>query len=165
MAKDAFWFKHDSNAGRDLKLLELTHIYTHWGKGIYWDVIEVLREQNGYKFEKKKLQLLCNMIMCNDFTKFQNWYKDCIRLSLFIEDDLYFYSESLIDRMKRWETSKDNGSKGGRPKTKNPNKTQTKPKQNPNNKPIKTIQKSLKQKNSNPRTQIQTSLLQQQRLL
>jgi len=109
--KDSYWFKHDSNAGRDLKLLEIGQIYTHWGKGIYWDVIEVLREQSEYKFDKSKLQVLCGMIVCNDYIKFQNWYKDCLRIGLFIEDDKYFFSKSLMERMKYWESKKKSGLK------------------------------------------------------
>lgn len=143
MAKDSYWFKHDSNAGRDLKLLELTHIHTHWGKGIYWDVIEVLREQNGYKFEKNKLQILCSMIMCGDFIKFKNWYNDCIRLELFIEDKKYFFSESLMVRMEKWETSKTNGSKGGRPK-----KTQLKPDAKPKRNQINNLNETIREEES-----------------
>ena len=107
--KDSYWFKHDSSAGRDIKLLEIAQIYTHWGKGIFWDVIEVLREQDEYKFKINKLQVLCGIIYCNDYVKFQNWYNDCLRVGLFKEVNGYFYSESLLNRMKVWESKKSSG--------------------------------------------------------
>lgn len=129
MAKDSFWFKHDSGAGRDLKLQEITIIYSHWGKGIFWDVVETLREQDGYKFEISKLKMLCRMILCEDYIKFKNWYDDCIRLGLFVEENGYFYSESLVIRMENWESKKSNGSKGGRP-LKTETITELKPKRN-----------------------------------
>lgn len=113
MAKDAYWFRHDSNAGRDVKLLKIAHIHTHWGKGIFWDVIEVLREQLNYCFSSKEsdLQILASIIGCSDVPKFLSWYRDCIQIGLFIEDGDKFYSASLISRMKKWETCKDNGGK------------------------------------------------------
>lgn len=110
MAKDAYWFKHDAGAGRDIKMLELKSIYSHWGIGVYWEVIEVLREQNNYRFEVKKLQLLCSLIQCDDFTKFNNFYNDCLRIGLLNKDDKYLYSNSLLDRMNKWEAKKRNGS-------------------------------------------------------
>ena len=48
--KDSYWFKHDSTAGRGLKMRKMAHIYSHWGKGIYWDVVEILRDQDCYRF-------------------------------------------------------------------------------------------------------------------
>lgn len=113
MAKDSYWFKHDSNAGRDFKLLRICHIYTHWGKGIYWDIVEVLREQSTYTFQsdESSLQILCGMIGCTDFPKFKSWYLDCVKLGLFVENSGYFYSETLIKRMSFWEKQKANGGK------------------------------------------------------
>lgn len=115
MGKDAFWFRHDSSAGRDMKLLKIKGIHTHWGVGVFWEVIEVLRDQDGYKHEcdESSLQLLCSLIGCNDVPKFLSWYRDTIRFKLFSEKDGFFFSESLIARMRKWESTKDNGSKGG----------------------------------------------------
>lgn len=113
MSKDSYWFSHDSNAGRDIKLLKIQHIHSHWGKGVFWDVIEVLREQKDYKYpiDDSSLQILCGAIYCQDFTRFKNWFTDCVKVELFeIKDDLFF-SNSLIRRMKKWEKQKKNGSK------------------------------------------------------
>lgn len=106
---------------------KMTFIYGHWGKGIYWDVIEVLRDQDGYCFESDdiSLQMLADIIGCKDPDKFQNWFKDCVKINLLQLDGKMFYSEVLNENMEIWEIKKTNGSKGGRPK-----KTETKPKRN-----------------------------------
>lgn len=130
MSKDAYWFRHDSTAGRAIKMRKMSHIYGHWGKGVYWDVLEILRDQNGYQFEsdQSSLQLLCDLIGCKDDSKFINWFNDCVRLQLFEIEDNMFFNRPLTENMKKWDSSKSNGSKGGRPKknpTNNPTKTQS----------------------------------------
>ena len=120
MAKDSYWFRHDSTAGRGLKMRKMAHIYSHWGKGIYWDVIEILRDQNNYMFEHNdsSLQLLCDLVGCKDSSRFLSWFRDCLNLGLFEIDGNFFYCEPLSSNMIRWEASKNNGSKGGRPANK-----------------------------------------------
>lgn len=112
MAKDSFWFRHDSGAGRGLRIRKIQHLYTHWGKGIYWDVIEILREQEGYNYpnDESSLQLLCSLIGCSDTTKFINWYKDCVKIDLLQEDGNVFFCAVLTENMVKWETKKRNGS-------------------------------------------------------
>ena len=45
MAKDAYYFSHDSNAKDDPKCMLLIEELQLEGYGIYWILIEVLREQ------------------------------------------------------------------------------------------------------------------------
>jgi len=120
MSKDAYWFRHDSTAGRGLKLRKIQHIYGHEGKGIYWDIVEILRDQEEYKFESSdsSLQLLADLISYKDESRFITWFKDCIKVGLFelINNNKYFHCPPLTKNMSVWETKKDNGSKGGRPK-------------------------------------------------
>ncbi len=118
MAKDAYWFKHDSTAGRGLRMRKMAHIYSHWGKGVYWDVIEILRDQSNYCFDSddSSLQMLADLIGCKDESKFLSWFRDCIKFELFIIQENKFFSEVLCINMEIWESKKGNGSKGGRPK-------------------------------------------------
>jgi len=118
MAKDAYWFKHDSTAGRGLRMRKMAHIYSHWGKGVYWDVIEILRDQSNYCFDSddSSLQMLADLIGCKDESKFLSWFRDCIKFELFIIQENKFFSEVLCENMEIWESKKGNGSKGGRPK-------------------------------------------------
>lgn len=132
MAKDAYWFKHDSNSCRDLKMLRIKHIYDFWGIGLYWSVIELLREQNNYNFpsDESSLNLASHLVNCQDKTRFNSWFKDAIKIGLLKDENGVFFSESLNKRMSEWEKQKINGSKGGRPK-----ETQKKPKHKPNKEP------------------------------
>lgn len=141
MAKDSFWFKHDSSSGRGIKIRTIQHIHGHWGKGVYWDVLEILREQDGYKYEHSEMSLgiLCSLIGIQYDHKFINWFSDCKRLELFKTDDSHFWSDVLCENMEVWEKKKDNGNQGGRPKknlTNNLNETkgitETKPNDNLN---------------------------------
>jgi hypothetical protein len=140
MAKDSYWFRHDSTAGRGTRMRKMTFIYGHWGKGIYWDVIEILRDQDGYCFEKDEtsLQMLADIIGCKEPDKFVKWFNDCVRLDLLQTHGKSFYSEVLNKNMEYWEVKKENGEKGGRPKkpkknlNNNLNETESKANQNHN---------------------------------
>lgn len=113
MAKDSYWFKHDSTSGRGLRMRKMAHIYGHWGKGVYWDVIEILRDQNNYCFDSddSSLQMLSDLIGCKDEAKFITWFKDCLRFELFEITGKKFFSAVLCENMNAWETKKTNGSK------------------------------------------------------
>lgn len=150
MAKDVFWFKHDSNAARDIKLMHIKHIHDFWGIGLYWCVVEVLREQPKYKFScsESGLGLLCTLVMCNDINRFTTWYNDCVRIGLFCVENVEFFSASLCERMSDWETKKTNGGAGGRPK-KTETITESKAKRNRNNNRNRTIREEKRRREKN----------------
>lgn len=133
MAKDSYWFKHDSSAGRGLKLRKIQHIYGHEGKGLYWDIIEILREQDNYEYEcnESAFDLLCSLVSYSDRVRFNNWFNDCVKYKLFKKTETHFFSEILCKNMEIWETKKSNGNKGGRPKI-TESETESKPKVKPN---------------------------------
>ena len=130
--KDSYWFRHDSTAGRALKMRKMAHVYGHWGKGVYWDVVEILRDQENYQFEndESSLQMLADLIGCKDDNKFISWFNDCIKFGLLKLEKEHFISPALSEVMIRWQSSKANGNKGGRPK-KEVEETQTKPNHKP----------------------------------
>lgn len=148
--KDSYWFKHDSTAGRGLRMRKMAHIYGHWGKGIYWDVIEILRDQANYCFDSddSSLQMLCDLIGCKDDSKFLSWFKDCVKFELFIIDNGKFLSEVLCRNMANWESKKGNGSKGGRPH-KTETETEFKPKRKRNNNLNETIREEKRREEDN----------------
>jgi hypothetical protein len=135
--EDALWFKHESTSGKSLKIRKLQRIYGHWGKGIYWDVCEFLLEQENFQFvcDESSLQVISDMIGCNDEIKFLSWFNDCINLGLLEKDDKMFYSPALLKRLGKLMTSRENGGKGGRPKKTEikPNDNLTETKEEPNN--------------------------------
>ena len=48
MTKDAYYFPHDSNARNDQRLMKVRMKYGMKGYGIYFGIIEILREQCEY---------------------------------------------------------------------------------------------------------------------
>lgn len=104
MTKDAFYFQHDSNAKDDPKCMLLIDKIGLVGYGIYWILIETLRDQKDYKFQLKLVPVLAKRYG-GDTAMFMDVI---LNFDLFeIEDEELFYSPSLINRMNIWEMAKD----------------------------------------------------------
>lgn len=134
MTKDAYYFSHDANAHKDPKILKLRSKHGWEGYGIYWAIIETLREQNEYKWLADDKQLLTFSFSNGDETVNQV-LDDCLNIGLLdIDDDGYIHSESLTRRMKMKEEIADKrreaGRKGGQ-KSKRQAKDKQMPKQTP----------------------------------
>ena len=52
--KDAYFFSHDCNARNDPKILALRSVYGAEGYGVYFMLVEILREQPEYKLSVTK---------------------------------------------------------------------------------------------------------------
>lgn len=95
MKKEAYYFSHDSNAKDDPKILQLRMEMGWEGYGLFWALIELLRNESDhrmrthYKSIAFALQTHEDSIkkLINDFNLFE------------IQDD-YFWSESLLKRME-----------------------------------------------------------------
>lgn len=109
MSKDAYWFKHDSNATNDVKIMQLLAEYGLEGYGAYWIIIEKLRDATGYKYPKDKLKGLAWSLR-----KDEDWIIGfigfCVEVGLFKEDEKHFWSDSLIKRVDSWESAKEKRS-------------------------------------------------------
>ena len=96
MAKDAYYFSHDSNAKDDPKCMLLIEELQLEGYGIYWVLIETLREQENFKYPLKMIPVLARKFLTTKekmLTVINNY-------ELFIiENGEFFYSESLNRRM------------------------------------------------------------------
>lgn len=109
MSKEAYYFSHDANARFDPKILAMRSVYGIEGYGMYWVFIEMLREADNFKLPKK--QYIFNAIAMQMQSKADakidaNYAKDflhfCINeCDLFDEDDAFFWSNSLLNRMKK----------------------------------------------------------------
>ena len=101
MAKDAYYFKHDTNARHDPKIKSLINKYGLEGYGRFWVIIEMLREAERYKLEDKKYiwEALAEQMKI-DVKDVKQFIKDCVEdFELFIQEDGFFYSNSLLQRM------------------------------------------------------------------
>lgn len=109
--KDAYYFPHDCNARNDPKILALRSVFGAEGYGVYWMLIEILREQPDYRLQvtkylyhalamqmqvqKERLQEIVEAC-CNEFVEGGS--------PLLVNDGQYLYSSSLLRRMERVDT-------------------------------------------------------------
>ena len=98
--KETCYFSHDANAKDDFKIMLLIEELGLEGYGIFWVLIETLREQQNYKYPIKLLSVLArkyNTTLVKLEVVVKNYH-------LFqIEDDCFFYSSSLNRRMQKME--------------------------------------------------------------
>ncbi len=109
MAKDAYWFSHDSNARNDEKTVELRMELGWAGYGIYWALIEMLRDAPKYRLKPD-----CNRIAFALSTEVEMVDSVINKFDLFIFKDDYFFSSSLTARMKGMDKMREKRSKAGR---------------------------------------------------
>ena len=103
--KDAYYFSHDANARRDPKIMSMTCDYGMEGYGLYWVIIEILREQDGYVLKKdKNLYKLLSRETGIDPEKIENFIGKCCdedEYDLLVDDGESIYSISLLTRMQK----------------------------------------------------------------
>ena len=96
MKKDSFYFPHDSNAKDDPKCMLLIDQLGLEGYGIYWVLVEMLREQPDYRCPMRLVPVLAKRYN----TSAEKMKTVISSYDLFvIENDEFFFSESLINRM------------------------------------------------------------------
>ena len=89
------YFSHDTKARSDSKLVSLAMRQGMEGLGVYWCIVEMLYENDG-----KMMRTECERIAYELRT-----HSDCITAviyehELFQWDDLYFWSNSVLNRLK-----------------------------------------------------------------
>ena len=95
MAKETYYFSHDYYARTDRKLVSLAMKHGMAGIGVYWCLVEMLYEEGGampIEYERITFELRTdtNVVesVINDF-------------GLFNHDDELFWSEAVIERLKK----------------------------------------------------------------
>lgn len=105
-SKDAYYFSHDSNARNDEKILAMRSVYGLEGYGMYFMIIEILREQTGYAIEVNKYVYGSLAIQLqSSVKKVEKFINDCVNeFSLLTIKDDFLFSESLLRRMEIVDT-------------------------------------------------------------
>lgn len=108
--KQAYYFFHDSNAHNDIKIVKLRRELGWEGYGLYWCLIELLREATEYKIP----------VLAIDDISFQigtpKEYIDKIirQYDLFEIHDGYFFSRRLNRSMEQYNDTRNKYSKAGK---------------------------------------------------
>lgn len=111
MSKDCFYFSHDSNAKDDPKCVLLIEQQGMEGYGIYWMLVETLRDQPDYTYPVANLPALGRRYN----TSSEKVKTVVYNYELFaIKEDKIFFSESLMRRMLPLEERRQKLSEAGR---------------------------------------------------
>lgn len=95
MRKQAYYFSHDSNARQDDKIIALRMKHGWEGYGLYWALIEKLRDSTNYMCVKDYNIIAFDLRV--DASKIKSIIED---FELFKFEDKKFFSPSLISRME-----------------------------------------------------------------
>lgn len=136
--KERYYFSHDSNALSDPKILIMRADYGLEGYGLYWALLEMMRNEADYMLEYTNNSFRAIKSLTNAKIDVGQFIDTCINdYQLFVLDKEKnrFYSKSFLRRMqeyeKKLEIKRANGRLGGRPR-KNGNASENKPNQNQN---------------------------------
>jgi hypothetical protein len=108
--KESFYFSHDSNARNDVKVLKLRRNLGLEGYGIYWCIIEILRDSPGYTLSMNNIEdISFSLNIENDkvLTVIKNF-------DLFIIEEENFFSERLLRSMEQYKALKERKSQSGK---------------------------------------------------
>lgn len=109
--KDAYYFPHDSNAKDDPKCVLLIEQLGLEGYGIFWVLIETLREQPNFSYPLKLISALARRYN----TTSEKMKAVVLSYDLFkLEEESFFVSESLNRRMNIYLDKKKKLSEAGR---------------------------------------------------
>lgn len=95
MKKEAYYFSHDANAKDDPKILQLRMEMGWEGYGLFWALIELLRNESDYR-----MRTHCKSIAFALQTQEDSIKKIINDFDLFVIYGDYFWSESLLKRME-----------------------------------------------------------------
>lgn len=111
MKKDAYYFSHDSNSKDDPKCVLLIEQLGLEGYGIFWILVETLRDQPGYKYPLSLLPAIARKY--NSTTQKVETVVKQYNLFQFTDDE-FFFSISLMDRMEYLEISRQQRVEAGK---------------------------------------------------
>ena len=99
MKKEAYYFSHDANAKDDPKILQLRMEMGWEGYGLFWALIEMLRNESDHKMRTHYKSIAFALHTHEDSIK-----KLINDFDLFAIEGEYFWSESLLKRMEMKES-------------------------------------------------------------
>lgn len=120
--KDVYYFSHDANALSDPKILAMRCDYGLEGYGLYWAILEMLRNEAIYKLPLNKTTYRAIKMQTGTTIDVEKYLMDCINEytdsesnnGLFNTDNKSFWSASLLRRMEKYETLKEKRSQAGK---------------------------------------------------
>ena len=109
MPKDAYYFSHDSNAHKDTKCIRLRRIAGMAGYGLFWCIIEMLRDAPEFKMQNSCIEDILFELRCD----IAQW-DALIESGLIKTDGISFWSDSLLRRMTKYHETREQRSRAGK---------------------------------------------------
>jgi hypothetical protein len=113
---NTLYFSHDFDARNDPKIAAMRGTYKSAGYGYYWIIVEMMAGEEGHKLPVQEwlYDSIAMAAQCRS-NSIKQFIVDCIeKYKLFNTDGEYFWSETLIKRMKKYEDSIEQKIKAGR---------------------------------------------------
>ena len=121
MSKDIkrLYLRHDVDAYDDIKIIVMRKKYGFAGYGLYWNLIERMWTEETLSMEYRDITFEAIQALAGDEIDVKQFINDCIDWELFVLEDGFFFSQSLIRRFetldkeakKKSETARQNVSK------------------------------------------------------
>jgi hypothetical protein len=108
--KDAFYFQHDSNAKSDLKCVRLRRLHGLAGYGLYWCVVESLRDATEFKLP---LDQIDDLVFDLQTTReiFESLFD---ATGLLEKDETHFWSNRLLREMNKMQAKRRAAANAGK---------------------------------------------------
>lgn len=110
MQKPSFYFTHDSNARNDIKIIRLRRQLGMEGFGIYWAIIEILRETTNFRLPVSAIDDIAFDINVSK----EKAEAVVMSYGLFTLESDMFYSERLLRNMEIYQSTQARLSEGGK---------------------------------------------------
>lgn len=110
------YFSHDADARHDPKIVCMMNIFGVEGYGIYWCIVEILREEDNFKYKINNKYWAEGLAgECKTTPDIIRKFIDtCVEIELFQRDDKYFWSDSLRKRMGKMTEIIENNRKAAK---------------------------------------------------
>lgn len=100
--KKAEWFKHDTDASRDEKLLQLRAAGGWEYVGLWWALIELLSGQDDFALREKSFPGTAVFLSIPQ-DKFREFVAACLEAELLVKEEDRIFSNSLRERLSKFE--------------------------------------------------------------
>ena len=104
-------FLHDSDARNDEKMLELRAQHGSAGYGIFWMLIELMREATGYKLSRDRIGAI-SIGICESRDLVAEIINTAIDVGLFVEEAGHFFAPSLVRRLESFDAARQRRQEG-----------------------------------------------------
>jgi hypothetical protein len=107
--KTTEWFRHDCDARNDIKCILLRKRHGWEGYGVFWSIVELLRDADEYKLPLSDIESLsCALEFDSEIMK------TLLSIGLLSSDEMFFFSPSLCERMASLDEKRAKLSEAGR---------------------------------------------------